>query len=937
MSEQDHVSAFRDTILASGIPIRDQIIADGELHRYHVEGDTRGSRNAWAVLHLDGKAAGVFGCNKRFGDQSFKWAAKGMKPLTAAEKREIQDKIKADQERRAAADAARRAAAAVKANEVWNAAVTLDGGHPYLMRKGVPGDGLRVGDWTKEWVDPETGEVHETTVPNALLVPILRKKGVIVSLQAIFPDSRNALNRSKDFLPGGEKRGCFFTIGKPGPVDGKIVVVVCEGFATGASINLATGLGVVVAFDAGNLKPVAEKLRASMPGAVIMIAADNDQWTTKPIKNPGLTRAREAATAVSGLVVAPTFTDTSSQPTDFNDLGAAEGLEVVKTQIMAALAGPVETAAPADQKTAPKKKPATDPVTVPEKPGIDLDSVHDTEGYFTVLGHDREHIFIYQHEMKMIVSKTMGENTLKSAMLSFATAHWWESEFPGAKGADKEAAVNWLLRTAFRKGFFDPSIRRGRGAWIDDGRIVYHFGNALSVDGTMMPVTDIKSKSVYEQGRHLPLPSVEAMSDAEGRDLFAITKMFRWVKPSSAILCAGWVALAPIGGALRWRPHIWINGAAGSGKTTVLNEFCAVLCNGTALFAQGNSTEAGIRQRLQSDSLPVIFDESEQQSDREVSRVQNVITMVRQSSTESDAKVFKGTTGGEGIDYCPRSMWCMGSTQVKLDHDADRDRIALLGLLSRNDPADSRDPGETWAALRDKLHGIKSDPDVAGRLFRRTIDLLPITIKNIETFIRVAAKKFGSQRDGDQYGTLMAGAWSLVSSNLATEQDVEKMIDGYDWKEYVEHTETDGSSKGLATLLGCMIRSPRGEMPTVYELVCRSIGHEVDGLDVSVPQAEALLRRYGMAVLPEDGVFLVSNSSVALTQLLAGTAFSADIRGVLLQGVARKYERLVSFNGQKSRCVAVPLSKIVEDELALAPDRAADTVAYDASLDERPF
>ena len=41
--------------------------------------------------------------------------------------------------------------------------------------------------------------------------------------------------------------------------------------------------------------------------------------------------------------------------------------------------------------------------------------------------------------------------------------------------------------------------------------------------------------------------------------------------------------------------------------------------------------------------------------------------------------------------------------------------------------------------------------------------------------------RFGTQRLGDQYGTLLAGAWCLTSSVVASETDALAMIDSYDW------------------------------------------------------------------------------------------------------------------------------------------------------------
>ena len=91
---------------------------------------------------------------------------------------------------------------------------------------------------------------------------------------------------------------------------------------------------MAVAFDAGNLQPVAEALRASFPDADLLIAADDDHTTEG---NPGASKAAHAAKAVGGRTVLPRFADASCRGTDFNDLAQAEGPAAVKAQIEAAL------------------------------------------------------------------------------------------------------------------------------------------------------------------------------------------------------------------------------------------------------------------------------------------------------------------------------------------------------------------------------------------------------------------------------------------------------------------------------------------------------------------------------------------------------------------------------------------------------------------------
>ena len=125
----------------------------------------------------------------------------------------------------------------------------------------------------------------------------------------------------------GRKKGCFHTIGQ---IDG--VVYVAEGYATAASVHMATDVPVVVAFDAGNLEPVIEALKSKYPALKITIAADDDRWKPE-IGNTGRIKANAAARRFGCTVALPWFKDTSTKPTDWNDLHVLEGLETVKSQL----------------------------------------------------------------------------------------------------------------------------------------------------------------------------------------------------------------------------------------------------------------------------------------------------------------------------------------------------------------------------------------------------------------------------------------------------------------------------------------------------------------------------------------------------------------------------------------------------------------------------
>lgn len=287
---------FRAAISAAGLTAPDDIVSDGKVHRFASNGNPKDDAG-WYWVHNDERPLGKFGCWKH--GIEVEWSARVTREFTPKEKAAWRSKMQQAEAERAEAERIAREQAAATAADMWGRAAPADD-HPYLTDKSVSGFGLRILD----------GE---------LLVPMRAGPGAYVGLQRILPHGE------KKFLRGTPAGGAYHVIGKPAKT-GR--VVIAEGYATAASIHMATGLCVVVAFNAGNLAPVAKKIRASMPDADIVIAADDDRWTDG---NPGITSAERAAAAVRGSVVVPVWAfDRRVKHTDFNDLHADEGLDAVR-------------------------------------------------------------------------------------------------------------------------------------------------------------------------------------------------------------------------------------------------------------------------------------------------------------------------------------------------------------------------------------------------------------------------------------------------------------------------------------------------------------------------------------------------------------------------------------------------------------------------------
>lgn len=162
------------------------------------------------------------------------------------------------------------------------------------------------------------------TLGATLIVPMFDDiEGDIINWQRVEPDGR------KRFPFGGKKQGCWHIIGQ---IDPTKPIIICEGWATGASIHMALGCAVVVGFDKDNMLPVAKRMREYYSGTDIIIAGDNDE------NGAGQAAAEKIRKTVSAVtVVLPPKTGT-----DFNNLPHDE----IKQLIASAISPPLDGLSP---------------------------------------------------------------------------------------------------------------------------------------------------------------------------------------------------------------------------------------------------------------------------------------------------------------------------------------------------------------------------------------------------------------------------------------------------------------------------------------------------------------------------------------------------------------------------------------------------------------
>lgn len=281
-----------------GIFLSTPVVADGRIHRFRNRNDHE--KNAWYIFfEVNGNYRGAFGDWKL--DVNLKISASRMSENNFLD----MEKMINEARHKRILEQAKIAEIAVA---IWESA-QKQGTSEYLTKKKVSAFGVR---FAVSKLGTET-----------IVVPMRGVQGDLKSLQFIAPDGK------KRFLTGGQAKGCCHIIGDLHKDNKEIFFA--EGYATAASVHMATKRPVVVFFYAANLLEVWRLHRLLLdPGSRRCIIVADDDYQLKV--NVGLEVAVNCICNTKGEFRLPKFSG-SQRGTDFNDLHCIEGLHAVKKQL----------------------------------------------------------------------------------------------------------------------------------------------------------------------------------------------------------------------------------------------------------------------------------------------------------------------------------------------------------------------------------------------------------------------------------------------------------------------------------------------------------------------------------------------------------------------------------------------------------------------------
>lgn len=505
-----------------------------------------------------------------------------------------------------------------------------------------------------------------------------------------------------------------------------------------------------------------------------------------------------------------------------------------------------------------------------------------------------------------------GFSGLRAALPNLAALDDWQaSKFFNDGRVNWDKAVNEYIDTCTQVGIVKPERVRDVGVWMDSGRVVANIArHQLWVDGDAVRPSAIDSWYIYvsrdgwrEVAQPLDTATASTVLSAMGRLAFA--------HPYHAIALAGWIAVAPLAGALPWRPNIWLSAPSGGGKTWVLDNIVTPLLRAHMFRSNGATTEAGVRQQCNGKAIPIVWDEFEAETIKDAEAKRHLMDLVRSAST-GEPLIVKGGQSGASQSFSVPFMFLFASIHARLVAAADANRTVNVELRPKPKEGDERE-----ARMKDfrELQRITGNwpIDIGDRWLWRAILGARTILASIKTLKPLIAA-IQDERTADVHSALIAGYWSIGHDEPISQEDAEEIVAGM-FADYMQYsTSADSVALDAADEYRALdLILDHIESVTVDDKTRRVSLREIVLSAVSSPQTwRPVLQRYGLGVSEDRAYLQVSSGHNFLARVLAGTQFAQQWNQVLgrLPGAKKMLVRgFVEGNQRvKRRTVEIPIS-----------------------------
>ncbi len=505
--------------------------------------------------------------------------------------------------------------------------------------------------------------------------------------------------------------------------------------------------------------------------------------------------------------------------------------------------------------------------------------------YFKALSHDHENFYFMSYRLGLVKPVKQEAITL-GFMKIMAPREYWINKYPASdnmKGNfDSDTAIEDIISIGMTTPYHETGIIRQLGAWEDDGRYLFHYGTGILLEGEKVDLFEFNTNNIYEKKGYLSF-SEDNYESINLHKIADIIKRFSISSRQEKYLFIGWIIMSILGGAFDWRPHIWLTGEAGSGKTSAI-DFIKKILDTATIVETGSSSEAGIRQRLKVSTLPVLIDELEVMDERTSKNLKAIKSLIRQAS--SGVRVSRGTANHSGIDFVIQSMFCVGSISPQIAEGADLTRFTLI-----NFDKDLQGPPEDWIETERIMNEVLTPEYINGLKY-----FMVSNIKKVMDILKKAFIVFSElgymARLSQQYSVLTVGAYICVTNNFDFKQDEFKKFvkDKFDFRDLTEIGQVTEAENCFSIILQKIIeyKSPTGlgEKSSIFELLVMYKKEIDDTADPNLSLMKNIVKAvksYGFLLdnrLCENDILFVYNASY-VKEILKFTLFSGDIKEIL--------------------------------------------------------
>lgn len=477
---------------------------------------------------------------------------------------------------------------------------------------------------------------------------------------------------------------------------------------------------------------------------------------------------------------------------------------------------------------------------------------------------------------------------------------------------EQQTASISLWDACGRLGVFNPANAvRGVGAWADDdGRLVYHLGNKVLHQGAVHAPGRI-GDLIYPAAPTIPAPMFDGPDPVP--PLIETIESWNWALPDlHPFAVLGIIGAQMLGGALRWRPAVWLTASQGAGKSSFQD--LLKLLHGDGLIQSADATKAGITSQLGQSSLPVALDEFEPEDERS-RKVDDIITLARIAA--SGGEWARGSSDQSAVGGKMFSTFFFSSILIPgAMKTQDVQRLIRLDLQPlQTGKGLSLDP-RTWRARGARLKGllINRFDSLAERVarYRHALEVEGVKGRAADNWeIVLAMADLASAEALPDDATCAAWARKVALLTLADAADVQNDADAM--LGHLLGQSLDPFRRGEQYTVAQWLMVAAG-LPSAPAGLCGDFSSDPMGQEARQQKANDLLAQYGLRIYreAEPVLFIANRGPARQAQLFEGTQWRAGAWSQSARRVPKAYVTTTTktLAGSRTRGVMVPLQSI---------------------------